>query len=310
MSYSSGLNPDVVKTKLDKVFNATFNGQQHPGHATAETGQVFKQDSATSSAVIMDIFKGVGAWEQTAEEQTLPEGNPRISDTKTFSVSKYAKSIKIPKEFFDDNMHGSYDMMVNNFARRARTTRDKNAFGLFNGAFATYTTADGAYIVSDSHTNLNGDTVDNLMTGVLDPDNLKSGIQMLLEQKAQDGEIDGHLASGLLVPPSLYDYACEVTMSKLRADTANNNMNPYSDIYSLWVFTSPYLGSAAGGSDTQWFLLSDTHSITRWVREGVNTNLRDWVYSDNQTYNYQGSFREVAGCPSYEGIIGSTGLAS
>lgn len=200
-------------------------------------------------------------------------------------------------------------MMIRNFARRARTTRDSNAMALYNGAFATYKTADGSYIVADDHENLNGDTVDNKMTAALAPSAIKIGVQTLYEQKAQDGVIDGHLASTLLVPPALYDYACEICKSELKADTAENNMNPYSNIYNFWIFTSPYLGSAAGGSDTAWFLLSNTHSVTRWVRESVSTNLRDWVYSDNQTYAYQGSFREMTGVPSYEGLVGSLGTA-
>jgi hypothetical protein len=309
MSYSSGLNPDVIKTKLDKVFFQEFNGSQHPGHATAETSQLFKQDTADSAAEIVEIFKGVGEWEETNEEQNLPQGNPRINNEQTFSVSKYAKSVHIPKEFFDDSKHGSYSMMIQNFGRRARTTRDKNAMAVWNGAFATYKTADDAYIVSDSHTNLNGDTVDNKSTAALSPTALKDGIKELYEQKAQDGEIDGHLANCLIVAPDKFDYATEIVNSELKADSGDNNMNPYSQTYNLWVFTSPYLGAAAGGDDNAWFLVSETHNMTRWVREGVSTNLIDYSISDNDVYKYKGRYREMVGCPTYEGIYGSDGNA-
>ena len=257
----------------------------------------------------MEIFKGVGSWTETSEEGSIPEGNPRVNNQKTFSVKKQAKGVTIPREYFDDDLHSTYNMMVRNMARRAKTTRDKNAMALYNGAFATYKTADSSYIVAADHENLNGDTVDNKLTAALAPSALKTAIQMLYEQKAQDGEIDGHLANTLLVPPALYDYACEVGKSELKADTAENNMNPYSNIYNLWIFTSPYLGAAAGGSDTAWFLMSDTHSVTRWVRKAVSTHLRDWTASDNETYLYQGSFREMTGAPSYEGLVGSTGAA-
>src|SRR3989304_1453630 len=109
MSFSSGLNANVVKTALDDVFNQSFSGTQHPGHVDATSGVVFKQDTADSSAVIMELFKGSGAWGETQEEQNLPEGTPRIGNQKTFTVTKFAKSIRIPKEFFDDNKHGSYE---------------------------------------------------------------------------------------------------------------------------------------------------------------------------------------------------------
>lgn len=309
MSFSSALNPNVVKTALDDVFNQEFNGQKQPNLATAETAAVFKQDTADSSAVIMELFGGSGAWEQTAEEQDLPLGTPRITNTKTFSVVKFAHAVDIPKEFFDDNKHGSYEKMVANFARRARTTRDKNAFAVFRGAFATTTTADGAYLCSDTHTNINGDTIDNLITAALTDTSLNTAIKMLGEQKAQDGEIDGHVPAVLLVPMALYKDACVITESNLRSGTANNDMNVYSDKYGITVYTSPYLGAAAGGSDTAWFLLSDTHSVTRWVRESVNTNLVPYEQSRNDVYTYKGRFREVVGAMSYEGIVGSTGLA-
>lgn len=309
MSFSSALNANVVKTALDDVFNQEFNGQKQPNLATAETAAVFKQDTADSSAVIMELFGGSGAWEQTSEEQDLPLGTPRITNTKTFSVLKYAHAVDIPKEFFDDNKHGSYEKVVANFARRARTTRDKNAFAVFRGAFTVTTTADAAYLVSDTHTNINGDTIDNKLTAALSETSLNDAVKMLGEMKAQDGEIDGHVPSVLLVPMALYKTACEITESELRSGTADNDMNVYSDKYGIKVYTSPYLGAAAGGSDTAWFLLSDTHSITRWVRESVNTNLVSYETSRNDTYTYKGRFREVVGAMSYEGIVGSLGTS-
>lgn len=310
MSLNSALSPNVVKTALDDVYMSGFNIQEHPGYATAETAGVFNQDTADSSAVIMELFGGVGAWEQTAEEQDLPQGNPRIKNQKTFSVLKFAKSVNIPKEFFDDQKHSSYEKMVMNFATRGRTARDKNAFNIFRGAFDSVTTADGSYLVADDHTTVSGETVDNKLTAALSDSSLDTAMAMLAEQKAQDGEIDGHVASTLVVPVKLFKEACEITKSELQAGTANNDMNYYSNLYpGLQVVTSPYIGAAAGGSDTAWFLLSKTHGITRWVREGVNTDLIDFRYTDNDVYKYKGRFREVCGAMSYEGIVGSTGAA-
>lgn len=303
MSFSSGLNASVVKTALDDVFNQNFSGDTHPGHVNATSSMVFKQDTADSSAVIMELFKGSGAWGETVEEQNLPEGTPRVGNQKTFSVTKFAKSIKIPKEFFDDNKHGSYEKMVANFARRARTTRDKNAFAAFRN-YATVTTADGVAFGSASHVNLNGDTVSNLNTSsALTEATLNAAIVDLLEMKSQDGEIDGFMPKTLLVPPALFKTACEITKSELRSGTANNDVNVFSSQYGIYVATSQYLGAAAGGSDTTWFLLSDNHSVMRFVREAVNTDLVGYEISDNDVYTYKGRFREVVGPMSYEGII-------
>lgn len=296
------------KTALDDVFSQKFSGEQFPGYATAENASIFNQDSADSSAVILELFKGAGAWTDTGEEVEIPEGTPRVGNQKTFTVAKFAQSIKIPKEFFDDNKHQTYEKMVAEFARRARTTRDKNAFALFRNALTTATTADGVALISDSHTNLNGNTVDNKVTGALSESTLNTAIVQLYEMKSQDGEIDGFVPKVLLVPPALLKLAIEITASEYRSGTANNDLNYYASKFpGLMVATSPYLGAAASGSDTAWFLLGEGHSVNRYVREGVTTDLVPPQYSSNDVYVYKGRFREVVGAMSHEAIVGSSG---
>lgn len=307
MSMNSTLNPNVVKTVLDEVFWPSYSIEKHPQIATALTSSVFVQDSVDRGAVIQELFDGVGDWTQTAEEQDFSEASPRTYNQKTFTVLKWAKMVKIPKEYFDDDMHSTYEKMVRSMARRAVTKRDKNAFGIYRNAFTTTLTADGIALCSNSHTNGLSQTVDNLLTGALSESTLNTAITQMLEMVSQDGEIDGFTADTLLVPPAVYKTACEITESELRSGTSDNDMNVYSDKYGLKVYTSPYLGAAAGGSDTAWFLLSTDHSVTRWVRKAVETNLVDYKISDNDVYKYKGSFREVVGVMSYEGVVGSLG---
>jgi hypothetical protein len=104
-SYSSGLNPDLVKTAIDDLFYQEFTGDQHPNMATAETSAVFKQDTAESSAVIWDTFQGTGNWLTRQEEQDVPSMTPRSGNQKTFSVTNFSGSFDIPKNFFDDNIN-------------------------------------------------------------------------------------------------------------------------------------------------------------------------------------------------------------
>lgn len=307
MSFSSGLNPDVVRTLLDDVFAQTFTGDQLQGYASAEDPLVFMQDTADSSAVVEDIFKGVGAWENRAEEADVPSGNPRIGNQKIFSVANFDKSIDIPKNFFDDNKHGSYEKMVKNFARRAVTTRDRNAFSPYRLGFTTATTSDGIAVFSASHVNLNGDTISNYLTNALSETSLNTAITMLEEMKSQDGELDGYQPRVLLVPPKLFKLASEICESEYRSGTANNDENVYSSKYDIFVKKSRFLGAAAGGSDTAWFLLSDSHSMMRFVRQTVQTTLVDWQFQRNNNYIYKGEFREVVGALTFEGIVGSDG---
>jgi hypothetical protein len=257
----------------------------------------------------MEVYGGVKAWEETAEEEDLKSDSPRVKDTATYTITKFSKSIDIPKTFFDDAQHDVIGKMMRDFANKAIVARDKDAFGLFRGATTTTLTADGVVLGSNSHITVSGDTVDNLFTEALDDDALNTALIMLAEQKDQSGEIMGHEASVLLVPPALFKQACILTDSQFRPGTANNDTNVYSTKYpGLVVMQSNRLGAAAGGSDTQWQLLGRNHGIYRWVREGVSTDLVPYSYSRNDNYVYKGRFREETGAVSYEGVVVSTGL--
>lgn len=203
-------------------------------------------------------------------------------------------------------MHGVWAKAVADFAMVARVSQDQNAFMFFNNAFTTSLTADGSAFIA-SHTLLNGQTQTNVVTGALSPTTLYSAIVALRQQKNQAGVILGNVPSVLLVPSPLYKHAIEITDSALIADSANNNINVYRSAYGITIYTSPYLDAVAGGSDTAWFLLSRNHSVTRLIRQGIQTALRDWSVSNNRSYFYQANFREAVYAPDYVGAVGSLG---
>jgi hypothetical protein len=305
---NSSLSPNVVKTALDKVFFQEFNGTSNPGWGDASTASVFRQDTTDNAAVITEVFKGTGLWGFKAELADVSSAQAKVGNQQTFTVTEYAQSLDISKNFFDDNMHGVYEGMIRDMGQTGRITRDSNAFAIFRNAFTTALTNDAVALISDTHVTQSGATVDNkLATAAFTEITLNDGIVMLSEQKAQDGTIRGQRAKTLVVPPKLFKLASEILDSELRSGTANNDMNVYSDRYGINLVTSPYLGAAAGGSDTAWFLLGENHSITRWVRQGIITDLVDYKFQRNNNYIYKGSFREVVGAIDYTGIVGSLG---
>ena len=204
-------------------------------------------------------------------------------------------------------MHGFYSKIVEDMAIKARVTMTNNAFGVYRGAFTTTLTADGAALIS-SHTLLNGSTYSNVVTGALSVSTLNDALVKLAEQPDQAGVVMGNQGRYLLVPQALFTHATQITESALVADSANNNLNVYRSAFGITIYTSPYLGANAGGSDTAWFLLSENHTVTRIIRQGIQTYLRDWGMSNNRTYNYQANFREVVYAVDYIGVCGSTGL--
>ena len=306
--YSSAQATNVIKTALDFVFDQEFSLESLPGYANAETGAIFKPDTIDRAAVIGEQFMGTGYFEERAEVENVPGATARVGNQKTFNVINYSKSIDISKNLMDDDQHSTVDKIVKNMARNARLTKSKNAFNILNLGFTTTLTNDGVALFSNSHITLSGDTVDNLETGVLTEANLDVMIQKLINQKTQDNTLGGHEPAVLLVPTALFKKAQEITKSTLRSGTANNDMNYYSELYpGLQVFHSPFLGAGFGGSDTAWFLLSKDHSLTRWVRQDLVTDLVDYRTQRNNNYIYKAEYREVVGAFSFEGLVGSNG---
>lgn len=301
----------MVQTELDSVFYQNFDyDQTFPSIATASTGAIFKPLTTEHAAYIEEIFKGSPLFPVIGEVSNVPQSTPRVTNKLTTFIKDFAQGIELSKDLFDDNMHGVWSKSVADMAMVARVTQDDNAFALFRGGFTTTLTADGTAFFG-THTLIGGGTVVNTLTGAasaLSPTSLNTGIVALRQQKNQAGVILGNVPTVLLVPSALYKHAIEITESALIADSGNNNLNVYRSAYGITVYTSPYLDAAAGGSDTAWYLLSRNHGVTRLIRQGVQTALRDWSMSNNRTYWYQANFREAVYVADYCGAWGATGV--
>lgn len=306
--FTESQNFAIVQTELDSVFYQNFDYAMFPGSATAMTGEIFKPLQTEQAAYIEETFKGVGLFPIIGETQTVPAGTPAVRNKLTTYVKDFAQGISISKNLFDDNMHGVWSRAVADFAQKAKVSQDQNAFKVFRNAFTTTLTADGVAWISASHPLIGGGTTSNLISGALSPTTLNNAMIVLAEQKDQAGVMMGNVASILLVPTSLFKYAREITDSQQLVDTANNNTNIFKSALGVTVYTSIWIGANAGGSDTAWFVLSRNHSVTRLIRQGIQTSLRDWTYSDNRTYFYQANFREEVYVVDYVGAVGSTGL--
>jgi hypothetical protein len=310
--FTSQQNLALVQTELDRVFDQGFDSTYEdsaPGLATARTAEIFKVMRTDRRGEIEEIFKGSSLFPVIGETGVVPQQSAPIAANKlTTYVKDFASSIEISKDLFDDNMHNVWSRMVSNFGFKARVTQDDNAFAFFRGAFTTSLTADGVALISASHALIGGGTLSNLVSGALAPSTLNDAIVALAQQKDQAGVIMGCQPAYLLVPSSLFATARQVVGSILLANTGNNNINVIASDYGIRVYQSPYLGAAAGGSDTAWFLMARNHSVTRLIRQEIETRLRDWQYSNNRTYLYQANFREVVYAPDYVGVVGSTGV--
>lgn len=222
------------------------------------------------------------------------------------------------------DIHGEWQAQVAELAIMARRTQDANAFKIFRGAFDTTLTADGSAFIG-SHTLIGGGTTDNEIvtadiagaaTSALTTSAFNVAMRRLAEMKSQAGVPLQCVGDILLVPPALYQVARQIAASALVPENGNNAVNVFSMDYSVKVYQSVWLGTAGAdgvnaGSNTAWFLLdSRRHAVRRFVRQGVQTALRDWTMSNNRTYYYQANFREEVFVPDYIGVVGAKGTSA
>lgn len=309
--FTEAQNFSIVQTELDAVFFQQFDyDEAFPGVAHATTAAIFKPQETTHAAWIQSINKGSGLFPAIGETQTVPLSTPHVTNKQTTQILTFAQGIDISKQLFDDNMHGVWAEDVRDFAEKAKDTQDSTAFSLFRNGFTTALTADGVSIFNAAHPLIGGGTQSNTATGgasALSPDSLNTAIINLVEQRDQSGVIRGNAPAVLLVPPALWKHAREITDSALIADSAQNNVNVYRSALGITVWTSHWLGTVAGGSNTAWFLLAQRHGFTRLIRQGLETALTDWRYSNDLTYRYQANFRENYFCADYAGAYGAVG---
>jgi phage major head subunit gpT-like protein len=320
--FTEAQNFSLVQTELDEVFRQNYEASLPPSYATAMTAEIFKVTETDHAAYIGNIHKGPGLFSKIGEVQAVPSYAAKVANKWTVTISDFAEGIEISKNLFDDDIHGEWQAQVAEFAIMARRTQDYNAFKIFRGAFTTTLTADGVSLINTAHTLIGGGTTSNRITAsavgasttALTTSAFNVGMQLLANMKSQAGVPLQCVGDVLLVPPALYVGARQIAASALVPENANNAVNVFSMDYAVKVYQSVFLGSASPdgtGSDTAWFLLdSKRHAIRRFVRQGVQTALRDWTMSNNRTYYYQANFREEVYAPDYVGVVGASGDAT
>lgn len=312
MDNNSAPNLILVKTALDKLFDEATIEMNVTGRATALDPEVFTQDTATNAAVVSSVIGGGGYFQQTTDDvATTNEVNTAAATPLTSIVIQFKKNLPISRTFMADQQLSAVSKAVRQQALTWGASRDRNAMGVIGNGFiggGNSTTIDGVPLFSNSHTNENGDTVDNLETGLLSDPNLNTVVNSLRTQLSQTGVILGYEPKFLLTPTALHSSGMQIAKSVLRAGTGNNDLNYFSEMYpGMKVVFSPFLDAI---STTAYFVGSSTNGVSRFEREAFFTDLVDWRYSENDQYKYKMRAREVVAAIEYSGWVGSNGTTS
>lgn len=306
LNRDSGDNLILVKTALDKLVDDTMQAENVIAKATATDALVFNQSSATNAAVVTSVIGGGGYFAKNTDDLAPRDYVAKsAASPKTTVIAEFNQNLPITRTFMADQQQSAVAKSVRQITMAWLSSRDRNAINMYALGFTTQTTIDGAAWFSNSHTNQNGDTVDNLETGTLTNDNLNVAVNSLRRQLDQSGVIIGYEPKFLLTPSLLHQSGMQVAKSVLRAGTGNNDLNYFSEMYpGMKVVYSPHLDTT---STTAYFIGTSNHDGMRYERESFFTTLVGWETSTNDQYLYKMRAREEVDSITYVGVVGSSG---
>jgi len=309
LNSSSGPNLILVKTALDELIDGAKLMVARAGKVEATDPVVFTQDTAENAAKVSSVIGGGGYFSKNTDDQ-----QPRKSSFKAAAaprvtvIAEFTKDLPIPRTFMQDQQQSAVSKSVQQDTKSWIATRDRNAVYVYANGFTTQTTIEGATLFSNSHTNENGDTIDNLETGVISDSNVNIVVNSLRTQINQAGVKVGYEPDFMLTSSIGHQVGMTTTKSVLRAGTGNNDLNYWSELYpGMKVLYSPFLDEV---STTAWFVGSMGHGLIRFEREAFFTTLVPWETNDNDNYIYKMRAREEVDSIEYSGLVGSNGTTA
>jgi hypothetical protein len=262
-------------------------------------------------------YSGIGSIPLVNEAEEFGEDAIMHTYDTTLTAYKYGQLLPISYELLEDDLSGAVEKAKYGSRALSRKSEGLGASVFVNAFDTSYTSyGDALPLCSTAHTRADGGSNQSnaSSSGVtLTEANLETGILASREQLDDRGNLISIVPDTLLVPPALEKEALIITKSSNRSETADNDANVYNmKQYTggqLKVVVWDYLGAAAGGSDTAWFLLSSgDHNVNwGWRRKPSVKRLDESVGAKNEIYYWKMSFRAAYGWRDWRGVWGSKG---
>lgn len=317
LQYNTSPNLELVKTSLDELRDNALLTKDNNGKADATDPVVFTQSSVDRAAWVTSVIGGGGYFKKTitgqAQDITAKKTVLKAAFTpKTTIMAEFNQDVPISRSFMMDQQHEAVAKTIRQQTLAWLATRDQNAFAFYANGFGTTlstTIGDAVALFSNSHLNANGDTVDNLETGSMSDANLNTVVVSLRGQKNQGGVIVGYEPKFILTGSTLHHDATIVAKSVLRAGSANNDLNYFSEMYpgAKVVWNQFIDNSGATNQTTMYFVGTNNHGVVRMEREAFFSTLVSWEANTNDEYVYKLRAREEVDTIEYTGLVGSNG---
>lgn len=297
-------------TLLDPSFRTIFNATEKD--FPSQLASIFNVQSSDKAYEKDTSVSGLGKLVQKSEGDSIVFEKPNPGYPTIYTHLSFAKGEIITYEMYDDDLTNIMKKAPARLAKAKMRTREQFAADIFNygatyggGGLAAFNGGDGKALFATDHPLKSGGTQGNYTTADLDEDSLETAMVTMRATKDNKGELQMVMPDTLLIPPALEKEARILLESQQRAGTGNNDINPYKGKLKIVVWD--FLGSAAGGSDTAWFLLdSNQHELNWFNRDDRGVEGPEYDF-DTKDAKWSVVARWSAGFSDWRGVYGSKG---
>lgn len=297
----------LLEPKFRKIFFETYD------ELPEQFGSVYNVMDSNSAEEKDWGIGAFGDWtKRTSQFDTVVYKTLSPGLERTYVHDAFTQGFMITREMYDDDKSRQLDKMPAAMARAGRAKVEKDAMlPLINGFDGTnHPIYDGKALFADDHPLLDapsGVVGSNLVTGPLSDATLKQAIKVMRETLDEAGNLAQFRPDTLIVPPALHDTAVRLLGSDRITGGNLNDTNKYLNSYGIKIVVLDYLGAAAGGSDTHWFLQdSKRHELNFFWR--VRPEFKWQEDFDTFVAKYRGYMRYSCGVSDWRGIVGSQGV--
>lgn len=255
-TFGLGANPDLTDERIGEI---AFKAFAYPQDEYTNIWPVYR---SFKKREIVSTFGSVGAFPTRNDGSPVTYYAPHQGYDKTVTHEQWAYGFRTTRETEEDDLSGIVPRVPELFGVGAKETIEIEAADPFNTGFDTYTTGDGQYLFSTSHTSVDGGgTRSNRLA--TDSDLSHSVLwDMIKAMEAQTDHAGNLLQLNpdlLIIPPELEDVADEILGSQLKSGEANNTVNSLRRRkIDVWVWQ--YL------TDSDAFFLADRNAAKKNMR--------------------------------------------
>lgn len=281
----------------------------------SEIGNIFNIQSSSKAYEKDTSVSGLGKLTRKPEGDTISYDSPVSGYPVTYNHLTFAGGEIVTYEMYQDDEYNIIKKAPARLARSKSRTKEQYGADIFNfgftvggGGSAPFTAGDGVALFSATHPLKSGGTASNYTNKALSESAMETALIAMRATLDNKGELMMVQPDTLIIAPALEKQARILLDSLLRTGTPNNDINPYKGRLKLVIWD--FLGLAAGGSDTAWFIIDSKQSELNWFNRD-DRGLEGPEYDfDTKSAKWSVVARWSAGFSDWRSTYGSLGTVA